>query len=276
MSDTKLIRVAIHGVPRSGTSWIGEIVNSSPHTAYRFQPLFSYALKDFLTPGSTRKDIDAFFELLLHTEDDFINQTVKRESGDFPVFSKTEATHIVYKEVRYVNLLFNLMRKSDSIYLCAVIRNPLSTISSWLKAPREFRQDLGWSAQEEWRYALKKNLNKPEEFNGYEKWREATNIFLHLKTIYPSRVYIAKYSNFLSNPNEEAQNLFDAIGLEMTEQTQEFLRQSSNNDNADPYAVFRANQRDDKWKTKLDPIIAQQIINDVQGTALQEYVEPCA
>ena len=168
------------------------------------------------------------------------------------------------------------MRRSDNIYLCAVIRNPLSTISSWLKAPREFRQDLGWSAQEEWRYALKKNLNKPEEFNGYEKWKEATNIFLHLKTIYPSRVYIAKYSNFLSNPNEEAQNLFDAIGLEMTDTTEKFLHQSSNNDNVDPYAVFRTNQRDDKWKTKLDPIITQQIINDVQGTALQEYVEPGA
>ena len=34
--------VAIFGVPRSGTSWLGQIFNSSPMVAYRFQPLFSY------------------------------------------------------------------------------------------------------------------------------------------------------------------------------------------------------------------------------------------
>ena len=164
--NNSLIKVAIHGVPRSGTSWIGEILNSSPHTAYRFQPLFSYTLRDFLTNASTREDIDLFFQELLHIDDAFINQTVKRQSGDFPQFNKGEITHVVYKEVRYINILFNMMRRAEDVHLCAVIRNPLSVINSWLMAPREFRADLGWSELEEWRYALKKNLNRPEEFNG--------------------------------------------------------------------------------------------------------------
>lgn len=272
MPQTELAKIALHGVPRSGTSWIGEMFNSSPHTLYRFQPLFSYALKDFLTPASSKEDIDAFFELLLHTEDDFVKQSAKRTSGDFPTFQKTQLTHIVYKEVRYINILYNLMRRTEDVYLCAVIRSPLSVINSWLRAPREFRRDIDWSEQEEWRYALKKNLNKAEEFNGYEKWKEATNIFLQLKARYSSRVYLAKYNRFLTNAGQETENLFREVGLQVTGQTREFLKHSSSTDSSNPYSVFRANQRDDKWKTQLDPVIAQQIINDVKGTSLEEYV----
>ena len=102
-------KVAIHGVPRSGTSWVGEIVNSSPNAAYRYQPLFSYAHKDYLNNGSTRGDIDQFFNRLYYCDDDFTNQKERRNSGDFPQFNKEKITHVVYKEVRYMNVLFNLI-----------------------------------------------------------------------------------------------------------------------------------------------------------------------
>ena len=41
-------RIAIHSVPRSGSSWLGQILNSSLKVCFRFQPLFSYAFKDYL------------------------------------------------------------------------------------------------------------------------------------------------------------------------------------------------------------------------------------
>jgi hypothetical protein len=270
--NTNPIKVAVHGVPRSGTSWIGEILNSSPHTIYRFQPLFSYALKDFLTNASTKHDIELFFQKLFHIQDRFIDQTDKRTSGDFPRFEKRESTHIVYKEVRYINILCNMMRRTDDLYLCAVIRNPLSVINSWLRAPREFRGDLGWEELEEWRYAIKKNLNKPEEFNGYEKWKEAALVFRNLKTQYPNRVFIAKYDHFLANPIEETKKLFKAIALPLKDSTTEFILRSSSTMNSDPYSVFRSNQRDTKWKKELNPVIAQQILLDIEGTELQEYI----
>ncbi|OQY27804.1 MAG: hypothetical protein B6244_09430 [Candidatus Cloacimonetes bacterium 4572_55] len=117
MQSKKYIKMAVHGVPRSGTSWIGEILNSSPNTTYRYQPLFSYAHKDYLTPASTREDIDSFFERILHCDDEFTNQVIRRASGDFPIFKKEQITHIVYKEVRYINILFNLMRRTDDLLL---------------------------------------------------------------------------------------------------------------------------------------------------------------
>ena len=216
-------KVSIHGVPRSGTSWVGEILNSSPNTTYRYQPLFSYAHKDYLNNGSSKEDIEQFFNRLRICDDDFTNQKVRRNSSDFPKFRKEQVTHVIYKEVRYNNILFNLIRKTEDLVLLAVIRNPLSVINSWLNAPRGFRHDLGWSELEEWRYALKKNLNRPEEFNGYEKWKEATSIFLQLKKVYSNRVYIIKYSDLLKQPHHEAKKIFNFLGLEFSEQTNKFL-----------------------------------------------------
>lgn len=273
MHSKQYVKVAVHGVPRSGTSWIGEILNSSPNTIYRYQPLFSYAHKDYLSNASTQEDIDSFFEKLLHCDDEFTNQVAKRESGDFPIFKKKQITHIVYKEVRYINILFNLMRRAEDVFLCGVMRNPLSVINSWLLAPREFRRDLGWSESEEWRYALKKNLNKPEEFHGYEKWKEAANTFINLKKQYPNRVYIQKYSDMLKNPLEESKKLFNFCKIEFTNTTVNFLRNSTSCDNTDAYAVFRSRQSDYKWKAELLPEISEQILADLKGTHLEEYVE---
>jgi hypothetical protein len=267
-------RVAVHGVPRSGTSWIGEILNSSPNTIYRYQPLFSYAHKEFLTNSSTREDIYEFFNRLASCKDSFTNQINKRDSGDLPKFSKKNITHIIYKEVRYINILFNMMRKTEDVFLCAVIRNPISVINSWLKAPREFRRDLGWSELEEWRYSLKKNLNRPEEYNGYEKWKEAANIFIQLKKTFPQRVYLLKYSELLKNPIQEAKNIFTFLNLNFSKQTEKFIYKSTNFNNHDPYSVYRQNKNEDNnWKTELNPIIFNQIVDDIKNTHLETFIE---
>ncbi len=265
-------KVAVHGVPRSGTSWVGEILNSSPNTEYRYQPLFSYAHKDYLSNASTKEDIEQFFSRLCYCDDDFTNQKARRSSGDFPKFRKDQITHVIYKEVRYINILFNLMRKTEDVVLCAVIRNPLSVTNSWLNAPREFRLDLGWSEVEEWRYALKKNLNRPEEFHGYEKWKEATNIFLQLRKAYPNRVYIQKYSDLLMQPKQEAEKIFNFLSLEFSGQAKAFLRDSTTCERGDAYAVFRKDQTDDKWKTELKSEIAKEIITDLKGTDLKIFL----
>jgi hypothetical protein len=270
---TNLKKLAVHGVPRSGTTWLGEIFNSSPHTIYRYQPLFSYALKDYLSMSSSLEDVENFFsELVKIKNDNFMNQTGKRKNGNFPTFKKEKATHVVYKEVRYINIIPNLLRKSKDLKLCVLIRNPLSVINSWLRAPREFRSDHGWKELEEWRYALKKNLNKPHEYNGYDKWRESTLLFHQLKLQYPDRMQIVKYSDLLNNTTEIVKDLFEAFDLEMTEQTRDFIKTSSEKTTSDPYSVYRKKQTDDKWKEQLNPEIIEAILEDVKDTELEQYI----
>ena len=99
-------RVAIHAVPRSGSSWLGQILNSSEKVCYRFQPLFSYAFKDFLNEHSTKKEILTFFDKITRSNDNFLLQTDKINSGEYPIFRKEENfAHVVYKEVRYHHIL---------------------------------------------------------------------------------------------------------------------------------------------------------------------------
>jgi hypothetical protein len=66
--------VGIHGAPRSGTSWLGQLFNSSEHVAYRYQPFFSYAFKERLSVRSGALEIQRFFDDLRNTEDDFVLQ----------------------------------------------------------------------------------------------------------------------------------------------------------------------------------------------------------
>lgn len=267
-----VIKVALHGVPRSGTTWVGEILNSSPYTVYCFQPLFSYVLKSYLTPTSSVEEIDAFFARLLTIEDEFICQRSKRASGILPRFGKLEPTHVIYKEVRYINILPNLMERAKDVLLIGLIRNPLSVVNSWLRAPKEFRADLGWDALEEWRCAPKKNLGRPEEFNGFEKWKEAAHLFHDLARQYPCRVRILRYSDVISAPLAVTKSLFEAISLSFTSDVERFLEDSCSITNPDPYSVYRQQQRDDKWKQELDPGIVASIVKDLKDTELWSYI----
>jgi hypothetical protein len=266
------VKVAVHGVPRSGTTWLAEILNSSPQTLFKYQPLFSYALKGYLGPDSSRERVDEFFALLESTRDDFLDRTPERARGTLPTFAKAEPTHVVYKEVRYHHILDNLMAVHPDVLLVACIRNPLSVVSSWLRAPREFRGDLGWKRHEEWRYAPKKNQGRPEEFHGYERWKDAAWTFLRLEALHPRRTRIVEYRRLLAHPEAEVAALFDFCGLPVTEQTRAFLRRSMAEGNPDAYSVFRSGQSDEAWVTNLEPEIAGEIRADIRGTDLERFV----
>lgn len=264
--------IAIHGVPRSGTTWLGELFNSSKNTLYKYQPLFSYIFKDFLTQSSTKEDMDQFFSSLATSSDDFLDQRKERLNGNLPIFEKSEFTHLVYKEVRYHNILYNLLRKCDDINLMLIIRSPLSVISSWINAPKEFRADLGWIPIEEWRYALKKNLNKPEEYNGYERWKEATRYFINLSNNFPDKAIIVEYRSLLESTEKEVRRLFKFCNLKYGDQTIKFVHDSKSFNNSNKYSVFRKKQNDEKWRDDLDSRISAEIIDDLKGTDLERYL----
>lgn len=264
-------KFAIHGLPRSGSTWIGEILNSSPNVCYRYQPLFSYALKSYLSEGSTGEVIDAFYRELRGVDNSFLLQSSARERGRLPVFEKEKITHVGYKEVRYHHILPNLIRQGKDVKFILIQRNPFSVINSWLNAPREFRADLGWVRLEEWRYALKKNLNRPEEFNGYEKWKEASLVFHYLAKQYPDRVMILRYDELLTNSVPVVKQAFNFLNLDYTSQTQEFLCSNCKAD-TDAYSVLRSGQTDDKWKSQLEDEIVAEIRKDLEGSILDFFL----
>jgi hypothetical protein len=167
MSFNKII--SIHGVPRSGTSWLGQIFDSSPEVRYKFQPLFSYAFKDDITLNSDKKELMKYYTRLYNYKDSFLDQEDKKIKGVYPDFKKkvTLPSAVVTKMVRYHYLIPHLLKHLNNIYVVAIVRNPCAVLNSWENAPREFLDQ--WEFQNEWRFAQSMNQFKPDWRLNYMK-----------------------------------------------------------------------------------------------------------
>lgn len=233
LEKSNIQNVAIFGAPRSGTTWLGQLFNSSPNTLYRYQPLFSYEFKDYLDSESSESDIKGFHTKLMTAESDFVKTELS--------FIKKEITHLVWKEVRYHHITENLLKNSD-IKIIYIKRNPIDVINSWYNAPKEFNKN--WNIEDEWRYAPSKNLNKPEEFNGFEKWVEVNKIHENNVKKYPKNVFFVDYNELKFNTKSTLTNIFDFVGLKMSVETMDFITQSKSVHNDDAYSVYKTKNTD--------------------------------
>ncbi len=171
------------------------------------------------------------------------------------------------------NILENLLNQDDDLKIVGLIRNPFSVLNSWLRAPKEFKKDLEWEIEEEWRLAPKKNLNLPEEFNGYEKWKKAAFLFLDLEKRFPERFYLLNYDSLLTNKLTTVKDVFSFCNLEMTQQTLDFLNRSSKENDEDAYSVFKKKSKDDDWRTELPLSIIEEIETDEDFKRLNKIFE---
>jgi len=261
----------IAGVARSGTSWLGQIFNSSPCVKFSFQPLFAYEFKNRVNEDSTAREFEILFQDMLKTDSDFLNQNDKCLSGDYPIFEKESDIHLVIKENRYQYLLEPMMRKAPNLKLVGIIRNPNAVLNSWMKNPKEFPE--GSNPLNEWRYGDCKNKGH-EDFFGYVKWKEVTNLYLALQQKWPDRVKIIRYEDLVRSPIEMTKDLFAFANITYSKQTDDFLRQSSDNHIDSPYAVFKNKKVMTQWQTELPEYITTEIKHDLAGTPLEIYIQP--
>jgi hypothetical protein len=264
--------ISIHGVPRSGTTWLGQIFNSHPGVAYRHQPLFSYRFKDRIDSSSSEEEVRAFLEDLLAVDnDDFI--LYKRDSlaNLAPEMKKDRyPTHLVMKMVRYHHLIEKLIADVPGIKIVGIVRNPCAVINSWLQAPKEFRH--GWDPMSEWRYAPSKNMGRIEEYNGFEKWKQVAYMFLDLQTRCSESFCLIQYEDLVDRPVAETERVFRFVGLDMHLQVSEFIAVSRSVHSGDPYAVFKHPSVKDRWEKDLDPKIREEICSEIQDSSLARFL----
>lgn len=228
--------ISIHGVPRSGTSWLGEIFNSHPQVAYRFQPLFSYRFRAALSVQSSIENVQTFLEQLSQTDDDFVLQRNGKEIGQRIQFLKSESRYLVMKHVRFHHLAKTLL-KEPKLKIIFLFRHPCGVVHSWLNSPEK---EQGWPI-DEWRHASIKNAGRPEEWNGFEKWKECFDLFYSLKKRFPDRIYFCRYEQLVKQRVLETQSIFQFAFKEknVPQQTLDFLRGSDRSPLlGDAYGVF--------------------------------------
>jgi hypothetical protein len=221
--------VAVFGCPRSGTSWLGQILNASEHVAYRYQPLFSYEFKDwFGRHGVDAQSIRDFHAAIAGASSDFVLQDLKPAKG--------APTHLVWKEVRYHALMAPLLDAGGLDRLVYIVRDPVDVINSWYLAPKEFR--AGQDIHAEWRDAPSKNVDA-SEFNGFERWKASLRLACALRARHPGRFLMVSYEGLRADPQAQAAALFEAVGLPFTAQVAAFIGASTARHDGDAYGVFR-------------------------------------
>jgi hypothetical protein len=226
--------IAILGVARSGTSWLGNVFDSAPSVNFKFQPLFSYEFRGTLTHDSKKQDYERFFSELAASEADFLTQRDKKESGEYPVFEKAqERDTLVFKENRFLYYFPKMIHLfPEKVKVVCIVRNPCAVISSWIRNPKEFPVDA--NVRDEWRFGACKNQSLEENFFGFYKWREATSLFLDLEEKFPEQVTVVRYEDMVTNKTAAVPALFKKVGLDCQAQTMEFLSKSSRRHDSSP------------------------------------------
>lgn len=263
--------VGIHGVPRSGTSWLGQLINASPKVNFKFQPLFSYAFKNYINESSSKERILKFFDEISISDDDFINLRDKDLLGEYPSFKKDQTlTHLVFKQVRYHFLIEHLINTIPEIKFVLIIRNPLEVLNSWRKASREFNPK--WDFQKEWLNADLKNLGRKEEYFGYQKWKQASELFLRLSQQYPANVILVLYNELNLDTKTELKRIYDFIELELENQVLEFVKESKSKVKHHPNSVFKSSHNSKElYQREIPEKIQQLIAEDMKASPLIKY-----
>lgn len=267
--------MSIHGVPRSGTSWLGQILNSHSDVAYRFQPLYAYRFRGRLSTASTDGEVRAFLDDLYNTrDDDFIagRWPIPEVSGpaEGTCRKRPNPSLMVIKEVRYHYLIEKLLLSVPDLKIIGIVRNPCAVINSWAHNPKEF--DTGWDIWKEWRTAPSKNQGRPEEYFGFEKWRELTSLFLDLHLRFPKRFLLVQYERLVSSPTETVDGIFSFSGLHLEAQVLHFIRASQAHHVDDAYAVYKSPTVKDRWRHELEPRIADAIFAELKSTPLERFL----
>ena len=263
--------IVIVGMPRSGTSWLSQIFDSSPGVRFRLSPLFSYSFKNAVDEHSTYEDYKAVFDGAYLSRDDFMEQTRNRELGHYPSFKEKDEDpeYLVIKMTRFHNLIGTMLDYFEHLNIVAIVRHPCGAINSWLMTPKEFPRDA--NPMVEWRTGACRKTG-PEEFWGFEDWKEVTRLHLRLQAEYPERFIIVQYEDVVSQPVANTRELFEFVGLPYTQQTDNFLVESQSRHDEDTHATFKNPNVKDRWKSALHPDIQKEIINEIEGTDLERFL----
>ncbi len=261
--------VYIGGVARSGTSWIGQIFNSSPSVRFRFQPMFAYEFRGRVNEDSNKEEYQNFFQDLFDIKSDFLSQKDKVEKGSYPRFDKTSESVLAFKENRFQSYIEPMLRKSNNLFFVGIIRNPSATLFSWSQNEKEFPPES--DIMKEWRFANCKNKGN-EDYFGFYKWKEVANLYLDLEKKYKDRVRIIHYDKFVKNTENHVKELFEWLQIPYTNQTSEFIVKSQNGIDDNYYSVFKGKTNKQKWQSNFSSYIIEQIIAELTGTRLESFL----
>lgn len=263
----------LSGMPRSGTTWVSQIFASSPDVRLKFCPLFSYEFKNALTESSSAEDWRELFSAVYKTESEYLDQNYLRQDGLVPEFDDKNRypSHLAIKSTRFHNLTDRMLELNPNLKFIHIVRDPRASIYSWISNPYEFPSDadviLEWKSGR----CRKQGFG---EYWGFDDWCNTTKQALLLQDKYAERMFVVNYEDVRSSPIVSVQKLFKFSGLELTEQTLDFIRQSQckSTHNNNKRSVYKDPQQVESWRTGLNSSIASAIVAQIENSELSQFL----
>ena len=262
----------VSGMPRSGTTWLAQILASSPDVRLKYCPLFSYEFKNALDESSTAEQWNDLFTKVYQTNSEFLDQDHLRKYGLVPFFEEknTHPQHLIIKSNRFHNLTPHIMKSNDQVRFIHIVRHPCATIHSWLTDTSEFPSQA--DPMKEWRMG-KCRKTGPGEYWGFDDWKRVTIEAIRLSKQYPDRYKIIRYEDLVKNTEALTKEVFDFFHLPYESQSHDFIELSHSRHDDHKHSVFKDPNLKDKWQNVLDPVIISVCLDEIRGTELERFTK---
>ncbi len=262
----------IAGMPRSGTSWLAQILGSHPDTRLKLCPLFSYEFKNALDENSTLSEWTALLDAVYRTRGEYLDQEFLRKEHLVPegLHKKEHPAVLVIKSNRFHDLLPRALELGVPMKFLFIVRDPRAAIASWLYNPLEFPSDL--DPIQEWRSGRCRKTARGE-FWGFDDWVAVTHLHLRLSRQYPDRVKLIRYEDLREHPVELATAIFGWCGLPFDDQTREFIVESRSTHSDNPRSVYKNPSEVDGKRKYLPAEIHDEILQELKDSDLSVFLD---
>ncbi|CAG5042121.1 unnamed protein product [Parnassius apollo] len=271
-SGGRPLRSLIISTWRSGTTFLGEILNSMPGTFYHYEPLLKYEIIQIRGPPHADKALKTIKRMLKCNYDEmedyfeygkghlhqFSHNTrlwdhckFKKELCFDSEFTAKFCRLFPFQSMKVVRVRLRLVQeilqdKELNVKVILLIRDPRGVMQS--RQHRNFCQP----APDCW----KPELLCADMISDYV----AAGRLLQQ---YPDRLIVLRYEDLALNPNSTTHRLFKFLGLGVTQSVEEFLHSHTNVEVAGVSSTFRVSRDVPfRWKNVLD----FDYVEDIQMT----------
>ena len=275
--------VLVVGSGRSGTSWLGQMVQAAGSYISVFEPLHPGHVPGavplwgrYLRPSNTYPPFERFFDRLvsgggLTRWSDQENKGAGSRFHPAPWLRRLLRPPRVIKMIR-ANLMLGWLRQRYQLPVIYVVRHPAATIASWLK--------LGWSGRLS-HFSGQTDLIADHLAGRDVRWHttdpvEALATRWAIENLVPISQMrcqgwtVATYEELLADPRREVTRVLEKLGLPFTEQVSLTINRPSISTH-NHSTTGTAAQRLSRWQSELSREQIDTILSVLQSFEIALY-----
>lgn len=267
--------LVISGFPRSGTTWLAEVVATLPGFGIIFEPLnidtvpgaraAGFDRDNFRVPGEAWPEGEAFLRTVLEGR-----LLTRWTTSDLPIPRAFSVRRWVIKFVRANQMLAWMTERFPLVPPLLLIRHPCAVHASWIERGWPVLQSAHHNARFMAAYPefepVISRLRTPEEFLA-ARWCQAH--YHTMRTPKPWPFSVAFYDRLIANAGGELERIMDRWGLRLPEETLSAVSRPSAK--ASGQLSSDAPSQSGGWRKRLDPGVVGRILDVVAAFGLDFY-----